>query len=519
MTGDRASSTSSSTAPSSAVPSSTVAPNTVSPDAWQSLNRSIDGEVLRPDAAGFAEASRQFNRRFDAVRPAAVAFPLSAADVAACLRFARRHGVPIAVRSGGHSYAGWSSGDGRLVIDVRRMNGIALHDTDTGTGPGHGPGHGHGHGHGPGTDVVVGAGARLGDIYATLAGHGVTISAGTCPSVGVSGLTLGGGHGLLSRAYGLSCDNLVEATIVTADGAVRTCDADREPDLFWALRGAGNGSLGVVTRLRLRTHAVRESSSADLVWPWSRAADVLAAWQDWAPDLPDEMWAALRLQNGAGERDADGPSVSVVAFTLGGQDDLAERLSALPDGRTRHEVRTEPHLDTIRRFAGDTPEPGERPCYDVRSDFVARSLPAEAIRAAITTVEDAPAGADVSVAAVALGGAVNRRPAHETAFVHRHHRFLAQYEASWEPCGHAGSGRPASADGAGVGEGEGDGEQWLRTIHSAMRPYVSGEAYQNDSDPRLPDWRRAYYGAAVGRLEQLKRRYDPDRMFDFPQAL
>jgi hypothetical protein len=245
---------------------------------------------------------------------------------------------------------------------------------------------------------------------------------------------------------------------------------------------------------------VHESSSADLVWPWSRAATVLAAWQDWAPDLPDEMWAALRLQ-----KDADGPSVSVVAFGLSGHDDLAERLAALPDGRTRHEIRTEAHLDTIRRFAGDTPGPAERPAYDVRSDFFARSMPAAAIDAAIRTVEDAPAGIDASMAAVAMGGALNRRPAQETAFVHRRHRFLAQYEASW---GQSDDGGTAAAD----------AEEWLGTIHSAMRPYASGEAYQNDFDPRLPDWRRVYYGSAADRLEELRQRYDPDRIFDFPRT-
>lgn len=451
----------------------------MTPDrAWQALEHALDGELLRPDDDGYADASLLFNRRFDDLRPAAVVFVTSAADVAECLRFARAHGIPPAVRSGGHSYAGWSSGNGRLVIDVRRMDDITVH-----------PGVAH-----------IGAGARLGEAYAALAGHGVTISGGTCPSVGVSGLTLGGGHGLLSRAYGLSCDNLVEATVVTADGVVRTCGAEQEPDLFWALRGAGNGSLGVVTELRLRTHPVHESSSADLAWPWSRAAAVLAAWQDWAPDLPDEMWAALRLQN-----DAGGPSVSVVAFALGGHDDLAEQLAALPDGRSRHEIRTEAHLATVRRFAGETSRPDERPSYDVRSDFFARAMSVEAIGAAITTVEDAPAGIAVSVATVAMGGAVNRRPVHETAFVHRHHRFLAQYEASWDQPDDAGT---AAAD----------AEGWLAAIHSAMRPHASGEAYQNDFDPRLPDWRRAYYGSAADRLAQIERRYDPDRLFDFPRA-
>lgn len=471
--------------PHTATASDSTASGTATASEWRALERSLDGELLRPDAAGYAEASRLFNRRFDDVRPAAVAFVTSPADVAECLRFAQAHGIPPAVRSGGHSYAGWSSGNGRLVVDVRRMDGVTVQARD----------------------AVVGAGASLGDVYTALAEQGVTISAGTCPTVGISGLTLGGGHGLLSRAYGLTCDNLVEATVVTADGTVRTCSADQEPDLFWALRGAGNGSFGVVTQLRLRTHAVHESSSADLAWPWSRAAAVLAAWQDWAPDLPDEMWSALRLQ-----KDADGPSVSVVAFALGGHDGLAERLAALPDGRTRSEIRTEPHLDTIDRFAGDTSGPVERPWYDVRSDFVARSMPSEAIAAAVTTVGNAPAGVDASMSAVAMGGAVNRGPAHETSFVHRHHRFLAQYEASWEP----DVDLPGPAGAAGTAAER--AEEWLGAIHSAMRPFVSGEAYQNDFDPRLPDWRRTYFGSAAGRLEELRRRYDPEGVFDFPPA-
>jgi hypothetical protein len=167
----------------------TTASGAAPASAWRALEHSIGGEVLTPGAAGYSEASQLFNRRFDDVRPAAVALVTSAADVAECLRFAQVHGIPPAVRSGGHSYAGWSSGNGRLVIDVGRMNDITVR---------------------PG-DAVIGAGANLGDVYAALAEHGVTISGGTCPSVGVSGLTLGGGHGLLSRAYGLSCDNLLEA--------------------------------------------------------------------------------------------------------------------------------------------------------------------------------------------------------------------------------------------------------------------------------------------------------------------
>ena len=217
--------------------------NAATAGGWRALSESLDGELIEADAASFVDARRLFNRRFDSILPAAVAFPTCTADVSELLGFARRHDVPIAIRSGGHSYAGWSSGDDRLVIDVGRMNRITVHSQH----------------------AAIGAGARLGEVYSTLGERGVTISAGTCPSVGISGLTLGGGHGLLSRAFGLTCDNLIEATIVTADGAVRNCSADEEPDLFWALRGAGNGNFGVVTDLRLRTHPVSRSTSAELL--------------------------------------------------------------------------------------------------------------------------------------------------------------------------------------------------------------------------------------------------------------
>src|SRR5207249_2997959 len=139
---------------------------------------------------------RLYNTRFDYLRPAGLAYVTGAADIRACLDFCRRTGTVPAIRSGGHSYAGYSSGDGRLVIDVSRLNSIRL----------------------DGTTATIGAGARLLDVYRTLGQQGRTIPGGSCPSVGISGLTLGGGHGVVSRSMGLTCDNLIGATLITADG-------------------------------------------------------------------------------------------------------------------------------------------------------------------------------------------------------------------------------------------------------------------------------------------------------------
>ena len=450
---------------------------------WVALRRSLAGGLLTPGDAGFDRARLLFNARFDAMQPAAVALPATPADVAECLAFARRARIPVAIRSGGHSYAGWSGGDGRLIIDVSALAGVAV----------------------DGRSAVIGAGARLGAVYEALAAHGATIPAGTCPSVGVVGLTLGGGHGVMARAYGLACDSLIGAALVTADGRLVECDADREPELFWALRGAGNGNFGVVTELRFATHEVGDTVSAELRWPWAEAEAVARSWQEWAPDLPDELWTGLRFA-----RDAEGEAtVSLAAFSLGDRSALEGVLDRLPDAATSVEVRTEPHLDAMRRYAGgdaagdDEPEP--RSSYDVRSDFFTRSMTGAGIADLLTAVERGPTGVTVVAALVGLGGAVNRVAPTATAFVHRGHRFLAQYEAYWK-------GDAAGTAGAA-------GTEWLRGMRQTMRPHASGEVYQNAPDPQLADWRRAYYGDAADRLAAVKRAYDPDRLFGFPQAL
>lgn len=464
------------------------------PRAWQALRDALDGTVLAAGDEGYESARPLYNGRFAHLRPAAVAYPEHAADVAECLDLARRHAVPVALRSGGHSYAGWSSGTGRLVVDVGRMARVRV-DGDT---------------------AAVGAGARLGTVYDLLAREGVTVPAGTCPTVGIAGLTLGGGHGVLSRAYGLTCDNLVGATLVTAGGHELTCDAGRDPELFWALRGGGGNMFGVVTDLRFRTHPTGRTTSADLAWPWRDARRVLARWQEWTLAVPDHVWSALRLVSGS-----DGPTVAATVFSLGDRDELETLVDRLPGGTRGADVREEPHADAMRRLGGDEgAEPGGEPAarhhYDVRSQFLPDLLSPAGVDAAIGAVAAAGPGIEAVVALVALGGAVNRVGRDRTAFVHRDSRFLAQYEAYWTPGGSVSGAASASSSDALLERAAGD---WLGSVHAALRPYASGEAYQNVPDPRLEDWARAYYGDAVPRLRRVKRRLDPDRMFSHPHTI
>jgi FAD/FMN-containing dehydrogenase len=489
--------------------------------AWTALAEGLEGDLLRPDDGDYDVARKLFNPRFDGVRPAGIAYCASSRDVRECLAFAERHDVPVAVRSGGHSYGGWSTGKG-LVVDVQRMDSVSASGSGTETETGSGSGSGSGH------TATVGAGAKLIDVYDALTEHGRTIPAGSCPTVGVSGLTLGGGMGVVSRAYGLTSDSLIGARVVTADGRIRDVDADRDADLFWALRGAGHGNFGVVTALRFRTHAAPDCVAFFLDWPWSRAEEVLREWQRWAPTAPDEIWANLHLSAPAGGKPG---SVSVGGLSLGGKSDISNRLDRLADriGAPASSVSIREHtfMEAMKVMGGASEWttaqahqrgdlPGrtaqgrvQRELYAARSDFYTRAIPAEGIRALLARVErfgsQLSGGGAGSIAFDAMGGAANRVRPEATAFVHRDALFCAQYIASW----------PKSASSATVEAHR----SWLNGTHQAMRSWASGRAYQNYADPALRDWRTAYYGSNAARLRKVKSAYDPDRLFSYPQAV
>ncbi|WP_406513414.1 FAD-dependent oxidoreductase [Streptomyces sp. NBC_00161] len=475
---------------------------------WAALARGIDGRVVLPGDRDYPEARQLFQPRYDTVAPGAVAYPAHAADVAVCLDFARRSAVPVVPRSGGHSYAGWSTCAGGLVVDVGAMAGLVADGAE---------------------GVRIGAGARLGDVNRTLAAQRLGIPTGLCPTVGIAGLTLGGGLGLASRAYGTTSDALTGATVVTPDGVVREVDATRDPGLFWALRGGGGGNFGVVTEFRFRTHPATDCAYAELHWAEADSAAVLRAWQRWLAALPDPFWSQVEfLVEGTA---APAPAVRILCFD--GRAELDRELTRLSDlvGRPLRDswivVRT--YEETLRAMSGCEDRssaqchlpgtlPGRTPegrigrdSYGGRSDFWGGAgLPDAAVSAVLAAVrrygQTVPAGGlGVVQFSGECGGAVNRPAATDTAFVHRDSTFLTQYLAYW----------PASATPAQVAGHQG----WLDRLWQDLRPWASGRAYQNYIDPKLPAWREAYYGPNLARLEEVRRTYDPDRLFRFPQAL
>ncbi|MGW3104909.1 FAD-binding oxidoreductase [Streptomyces sp. NPDC001100] len=464
---------------------------------WAALARELDGTLVRPGDASWKTAHQLYNTRFDNLKPAAVAYVANADDIRSVLSYARAHSIKVAIRNGGHSYAGWSSGDNRLIVDVSKLNKIRA----------------------SGSSAVVGAGAKLIDVYRGLAAKGVTIPAGSCPTVGVSGLTLGGGHGVVSRAYGLTCDSLTQATLITADGKQLIANASENKELFWALRGAGNGNFGVVTELQFKTHPAPQAVSGYLTWPSSMAAAVVKAWQEWGPDQPDEIWSSCHLSNTPGGI----PKVSVAAFSLGTYNELqnaVDRLAHLVGGNASSvSLRRHTYEESMNAYAGCSSfstdaqchlpgtTPGRNPqgalsreTYTGRSDFFDRSISDAGIQTMLAQMRSVSGNGDIAL--TALGGAVNRVSPTATAFVHRRSRMLAQYLVSW-PAGTAGTAA----------------QSWLTRFHTAMKPYASGAAYQNYTDPTLTDWRKAYYGDAATRLTTLKKQYDPNHFFSYPQGL
>jgi len=472
---------------------------------WAALGRDLAGSLVRPGEAGYTTARHLFDPRFDGLHPAGIAYCATPQDVATSLTFARRHGLPVAARCGGHSYAGWSSTPG-LIVDVTRMSGVSV----------------------SGGTAVAGAGTRLIDFYSGLAAYGRGVPGGSCPTVGIAGLTLGGGVGVVSRAYGLTSDNVLSLEIVTADGRVRTASPGRNPDLYWACRGGGGGNFGVVTSFTFRTYAVGEICLFFLYWPWSQADRVIAGWQSWAPHAPDALWSNLHLAAAPG---GGPPSVEVGGTYLGsvgGAYAELEQLYAavgsdpsspfLESTTWLHAMLVEAGcetntIDTVAECHLPTQNPAGRfmrASEYAKSDFFTRPLSSSGIGTLLSGVENlqlvsGALGGSGGIAFDAMGGAVNRVAPGATAYVHRNALFQAQYTTGWTP----------GAASAGVA----NQRAWQRSFWRSMRPYASGQAYQNYIDPDLTNWRQAYYGANYARLTRVKAAYDPDRVFTFPQAI
>ncbi|MEV0949023.1 FAD-binding oxidoreductase [Promicromonospora sp. NPDC050249] len=403
-------------------------------------------------------------------RPGVVVRCADPADARAAVLAARETGTPLSVRGGGHDWAGGALIDGGLTIDVSGLRQVTV-DATAGV-------------------ATVSAGATAADLAAAALPSGLTPVTGTAGSVGLAGLTLGGGYGPLSGRFGLALDNLLSAEVVLADGTVVIADAEEEPDLFWALRGGG-GNFGLVTSMRVRLHRVPTLLSGLLVFPWTQAGTVLAGLSDVLAESPDE----LTVQHGvlAGP---DGAPVVFISPTWSGDDAAAgertlARVAALG---TPLVSQVGPTTLPDMLSAIDAQFPVGRH-VEIRTRSVP-SLTAE-VREALIHAGSTLTSPTSAVSVHSLHGAAQRMPATQTAFGNRDPHLMIEVIALWEP------GDPRAAE----------HRAWAADVTRTLEPEALPGGYPNLLTAEETDQVAHAYGPNTERLLALKRRYDPENVF------
>jgi FAD/FMN-containing dehydrogenase len=442
------------------------------------LRSAVTGRVIGPGEADYDESRQVFNAAVDR-RPAAVVRPADAADVAFVVTLARAHGLELAVRGGGHSMAGHGTSDGGIVLDLSDMRELDI-DPQRRT-------------------AWAQAGLTAGEYTTAAARHGLATGFGDTGTVGIAGITLGGGIGWLVRKHGLTVDDLLAVELVTAGGDLLHVDAATHPDLFWALRGGG-GNFGVVTRLKYRLHEVDRVLGGMVILPAS--PDILRAFVSVAGDAPDELSTIAQL--------APLPPLPFVAPEHHGQ--LGLMVSVVHAGdidagqRAVAPIRAlaTPIADTTRpmpypEMYEDGGPPG-RPKVAVRSMFM-DDIDARVAGTIFEHLRAAPPPMAMTQIRV-LGGAMARIPAHATAFAHRDRRMMVTVAAM-----HLGPGGAAVQ------------AAWADGLLTALRPSASGAFVNFMGAEGAARVREAYPGGAHARLTAVKRRYDPTNLFRLNQNI
>lgn len=450
------------------------------PRIWKDLATNLEGTLFRPDSPKFAERARPWALRYADKLPQGIAQCTSETDIRTCLQWAQANKIPLVTRSGGHSYAGYSTTTG-LMISVSAMNSV---NVDQATGL-----------------ATLGGGARNRNVYAECKPLGRAVTHGRCKDVGVAGLVLGGGIGFNMRSQGLTCDQLVETKIMLANGRVLTCNEKSYADLFWACRGAGGGNFGIHTSFTFQTFPVDRLTVFQLTWT-DRIVDIFKAIQTMTATAPDNLGIKVSI---TAKKQANSTvlSLSILGQLTGSIDELNALLAPIlfvqkPSNTT---IQNLPYWEA-QEFVS---EEGLPEYSHERSRFVKGQLSDEALQTIISNLKAWPG---TSLAATwkyfLLGGKINQKQPQDMAFVHRGYSMLSSIELEWKPEDFAVMA---------------DNEQWLSTFHDQMEDYTTAYCYQNFIDPSQKNYLQAYYGDNLPKLQAIKRKYDPTNVFRYPQSI
>ena len=439
------------------------------------LRRTLRGELVLPNDPAYAQARQVWNGLVDK-RPAAIAYCAGTDDVVAALSFARDNAMPLSVRSGGHNVAGNSVCEGGLVIDLSRMKNRSVDDKRR--------------------VAWAEAGLTLAEFDGATQVCGLATTMGVNGDTGIAGLTLGGGFGKLGRRFGLACDNLLSAEVVTADGRVLRASAGENPDLFWGLRGGG-GNFGIVTSFEYRLHPIGTVVIAGTIaFPEAQACDALRFYDEFARTAPDELSLDAALVISAGER-----MFSISVFHSGSPKEAEKAIAPLlayARGKASNErLGRVPYLQV--QSAGDALFPRGRR-YSWKAQFM-RELTDDAIDVLLDVYRKAPSD-NALLILQQVGGAISRIPVSETAYACRNAEFDCFPIAIWDD--------PAK-DEINIG--------WVREVWAAVKPFSTGAVYVNNLGNEGEERVKAAYGPNYRRLAELKSTYDPTNMFCLNQNI
>jgi hypothetical protein len=440
--------------------------------AIRKFSADLQGEVILPDDGRYEKARRVWNHAVD-LHPAIIVRCAGTNDVVRAIEFARQSDLLVAVRSGGHSFAGHGTCDGGLVIDLSLMKRLEVV---------------------PGRAWVrLQSGVLAGELDMATNAFSMAVPLGSCLSVGVAGYALGGGESALTPKVGFGCDSITRVEIVTADGRILHADVDQNPDLFWAVRGGG-GNFGVVTTLDFRLHRVGKVLAGHLKYPIRQAPEVLRYLNQYAPTIPDELFLLAAVLPFPGERMLD------VAVVWSGDEKEGERV--LQPLRTfmkpfEDSIKSKPYLDQ-QKEGSDSPSDGDysscrrgghfekldASVIDIIGEFAA-SAPSES--SGITMIYwHGPWCANL----------------HDNAFGFRRVGFEYWVQSYWQQ------------DGA-----RDDAIRWVQSFFAALQPHSSGAVYLNDLENEGDQRARAAYGGNYARLAEIKRKYDPTNFFRINQNI
>lgn len=437
----------------------------------------LTGKVITRKNPLYNEARQVWNRAIQRF-PLAIVYCNDKTDVANAVTWARQHCVPIRIRSGGHNYEGYSIGNDVLVIDVGRLNGLEIIDNH----------------------LYAEGGVNNKQLYDFISGEGYPFPGGTCPTVGLSGYTSGGGWGLSCRLLGLGCDSLVELELVNAEGRLIKANSVENKELFWACRGAGGGNFGVIVSMVFRLPSKVETVTYfQFYYPdtdQKKQSRFIGTWQKWLKDLDVRMSAQANVYHSPEE----GFAITGRGLFYGTEAEAQSLLEPLVSlGGCRLTLESLSFYEAITKIGEIYPDSEK---FKSPGRFVIKPLNSQEVYEAAGLIRDAPIGSVyASVNLYSLGGKVSEMSPDETAYFYRDASYIILIQSVWEESQYAL-----------------DNKRWVNRRFKYIKSITQG-SYVNFPYGGLLDYLAAYYGGNANRLRAVKKTYDPENVFRFPQSI